>query len=713
MSEHQNPFTLNTEEYKRDINPVTHYFEQCATYLSIKTGRSYDECFSFVQSAIRNKEMFPAVKDPTIRYFLRKENGDRVQVEGSLLSYIMESVAKKDLIAPTLTTYINQDIKEALLVRYIDDNVKMRSVAKKAQFAAKARGDKFGEKLFNLEQTNRKLSNNAISGAHVSASTPLANKTAHSTLTSNCRCTSGYGNANNEKLLAGNRHYHHPQIVIFNIINIITHTDYDKLQEVINKYGLKYPSVEDAIQCVKMSTDLYWSGQKDSENIADLLNKLTDIQRAAFVYTGDFYQIMLHNSDMMYQFIYKLSRKITTSDISNSLEYVKNAHEDYLNLAHQICSEEMKGKGKDYKAMEGTAELMTLACTTKNISDVLIEYTDFIRAFCVTQNMPSSIGYLPESVRRVALTSDTDSTIFTVQDWVQWFKGDIGFDQDSMAVAATMIFLASQSITHILAMMSANFGIQKKRLYQVAMKNEFKFDVFVPTNLTKHYYAIISCQEGNVFKEHETEIKGVHLKSSNSPKAITKAASDMMEEIMMTIYSGKKISIMKYLKQIADTERQILHDIKTSLTYFRLGEIKTPTSYSSPENQSPYLYHKLWNDTFGKKYGLVGEPPYSCIKISTTLYNPTATREWLEKMEDKELAADIAREFAKYGKKELPTIMIPADIVTGTGIPTELMMIIDTRKIIYDICKIFYLILETLGFYMCNDDITKLVSDFY
>ena len=51
------------------------------------------------------------------------------------------------------------------------------------------------------------------------------------------------------------------------------------------------------------------------------------------------------------------------------------------------------------------------------------------------------------------------------------------------------------------------------------MKNEYKFDVFVPTQVAKHYYASIGCQEGNLYKAQEPEIKGVHLKSSNAPPA--------------------------------------------------------------------------------------------------------------------------------------------------------------------------------------------------
>ena len=709
-----NPFVLPTSEYKRDIDPVGHYIEQATEFLAIRTKRSKEECQEFVKASIRNRTLFPEIRNPKMRYFERQENGDRIEVEGNLLNYISDSVKNQELIAPTLTTYLNPKAKQSILVHYIDANVKARSVAKKAAFVAKAAGQKELANIKNIEQTNRKLSNNAISGAHVSASTPLANKTAHSTLTSNCRSTSGYGNANNEKLLCGNRHYWNSHITLSNIVSIITHTDLVKLEQVMIKYGIKYPTAEDTIDCVELSSSNYWTDRKMFGKICDLVNDLTPIQRAAFVYVGDVYQLMKHNDSLVRTFVDKLSSKIMIGGMEDSFAFVKAAPEDNLNLAHQICGQEMKGKGKDYNAIKDTEELRTLALTAKNIETTLNEYSDLIGALWVTNNLPSSVAYFPESIRKAALTSDTDSTIFTVQDWVEWFSGSIGFDDKCMAVAATMIFLASQSITHILAMMSANFGIEEKRIHQVAMKNEFKFDVFVPTNVAKHYYAIISCQEGNVFTEHESEIKGVHLKSSNSPKAITKKAADMMEEIMMTVYEGKKISLMKHLTMIADTERQIIQSIHSGeLTYFRLGEIKTPEAYKKSADESPYGHHILWEEVFSQRYGTYSAPPYQTIKISTILENPTSTTKWLSEIEDKQLAERMQKWFLKTGKRQLPSMMIPVEAVRMNGIPKEILSAIDIRKIVYDLCKIFYLILETLGFYVCNDNMTKVISDFY
>lgn len=709
-----NPFVLPAEQYKRTINPIVDYVEQTAYFISTHTGKAIEECQAFVKAKLRDRT-FPKITDPKIRYFERQDNGDRIGVDGTLSNYISSTLAENDLIAPSLTTYINPDIKESLLVSYIDDNVKGRSIAKKAMFAAKAAGNKDLEIIKNTEQTNRKLSNNAISGAHVSKSTPLANKTAHSTLTSNCRSTSGYGNANNEKLLTGNRHYWNAAVTLNNVVSIVSHSNYPVLESVINKYNIHYPTVEEAIECIEYSTKLYWNNAKSMETIRQFLNKLSPIQLAAFVYTGDLYHLRKHNQELVRVFVDRLSTKVENNDtIADTFDYIKKSNEDQVNLAHQICAEQMKGKGKDYGAIKGTEELRILAATTAHIHQTILDYGDLIGAFLVTDNMPASVAYFPESIRRSAITSDTDSTIFTAEEWVLWFTGSYEFSDKANSIGSTMIYLASQAITHILAMMSANFGIQKKRLFQIAMKNEFKFDVFVPTNVAKHYYAAISCQEGNVFKEDEYEIKGVHLKSSNSPKIITKTASTLMENIMKTVKAGKKIKITEILKEIADIERNIFKSIRSGdLEFFRLAEIKKPDAYVKSPEESPYGYHMFWTETFAPKYGMFGEPPYQAIRIATTLDNPTLTKEWLENMKDKELSARLKDWFARNDKVKLPSLLLPVEATKVNGIPQEIIDIIDVRKIVYNLCKIFYLILETLGFYICNDNITKLVSDFH
>ena len=699
-----NAFVLDTKEYKRDIDVLRHYIHDQALYLSIETGDDYDTCLEFAKR--KSKELFV---DPEVYYLERNEHSDRIKKKSTLSKYIGSSVRERELIAPTFTTYTPPHKKEALLVKYIDTNVKMRGVAKKAMFKAQVAGDMPTFRIKKIEQTNRKLANNAISGAHVDASNPLSNKTAHSTLTSNCRTTSGYGNANNEKFLSGNRHYFNPDIVRNNIISIINHTDYVQMEEAMRVFGIRAPSVEETMDCIEYSAKLYWTTKAEYTDIRRTVSKLTDMQRAAFVYTGDLYHLMKYNDPVVREFISRLSKRIDVPHPDPS-SVIDNAPDDYVHLAAQICPAETKGK--DLKKLVGTEAYGIVASTVENIINTLQDYKLLIRAFWVTTNVPASVAHFPDSIRRSALTSDTDSTIFTVQDWVIWYGGKLGFSQVDCAVSASMIFLAAQAITHVLARMSANFGIEEKRLHQVAMKNEFAFPVFVPTQVAKHYYALISCQEGNLKAEYEKEIKGVHLKSSNAPRVVMTEAKKMMEYIMLQIIEKGSISIDHILKWIGDVERNIIESIaKGSYEYFRIGQIKTPDSYTREADSSDYRYYVMWQEVFAPKYGDAPPPPYMSVKVSTELSTATMMKNWIAKMEDRELADRMTAYLERTGRKNITTFHLPEQCISSKGIPKEIMDVIGVRKIVLDSSKVFYLILETLGVFMLNKKNTRLVSD--
>lgn len=706
----ENPFILDIDSYKRDIASVKQYVEQASMFLHTTTKKDLDICREYVQNTIKNKTLTD-IKDPKFTYLERQDTGDRIKETTTLSKYLQNAIDNELIISAPLTTYLPLHVKESYVARYLINNIKLRNIAKKAQFAAEAKGDITLKNIKNSEQTNRKLKNNAVSGAHVSNSTPLFNPTAHATLTSTCRCTAGYGNSNNEKLMSGNRHYYSPSVVINNITSIITITDLNKLQLVIDKYNLYIPTVDDTINCIKKSTDYYWHDKYNLDIITDYIVTLSPVQRAAVVYVGDLYHVMKLNSNFMKVFIGEISaRDITVID--KPLDIIYQIREDYVELAHQIMSKELKGKGKDYRALDSKI-LNDLTATALHIENTVIKYKDFIQAIMVTPNVPASVANFPNSIREVALVSDTDSTIFTVQDWVRWYCGDIVFTEEADAVAATCIFLASQAITHILAMMSANFGVDKSNLFLIAMKNEFKFSVFVPSNVAKHYFASITAQEGNIKADTEIEIKGVHLKNSNVPKPIIKAANQLMEKILDDTQQGKQISIFETLKFVADIERYVYDSIKKgSVEIFKILNIQKAEAYKNPE-QSNYQRHIFWNTTFGTKYSIMPEPPYGCIKVSTVLNNKKALTQWLDLMEDKALSDLLRKYIVDNNKSNLDVLFIPYEVTTQFGIPKEIMDIVDSRSIVADLCKIFYIILETLGIYILGTKQIKLASDDY
>lgn len=712
-----NPFILPVEEYRRDIDPMGHYQDDAAMYLSIMTDRTRTKeyCANYIQ-----REMAPGgkfeFKDPQAMFLYRQENGDRVKRAMGFLGYLNEAIKNQELIAATFTTYIHPSKKQSLLVDYIDDNVAMRSKAKKAMFAAKQSGDKATAVLKKIEQNSRKIRNNAISGSHVTPSTPMYNPTGHSTLTSTCRVTSGYGNVNNEKFVAGNRHYWSPQTALNNIVSIVNHSDYTAIRQVMEKYDIAYPTVDDTMACITYSTNMYWPHAiAQLARIKVLVEKLTPIERAAFVYTGDMYHLMKHNQVLVRHFLDQLSRKVDVVH-PDAEKVMKQVRGDYMNLAGVICSDVAIGHEPPYETLKGTDAYGVVASTAENIANVLHKYSDLISAFWVTSNVPASLAKLPDSIRRVALVSDTDSTIFTVQDWVIWHQGRPGFDRQCKSIGASMIFLASQTVTHLLAKMSANFGIEQKRLFQIAMKNEYYFDVFVPTQVAKHYYAVKSVQEGQIFAKLEEEIKGVHLKSSNVSKEVMKEAAVMMRDIMDLVMLEKKINLLTMVKRVAEIERRVIATIKRGdEDYFKSTQIKNSEAYKLDKEDSPFKHHTFWQEVFAPKYGFSEEPPYAVLKISVDLSSGVKVREWIAGFQDRELATRMEKYIERTGKmKSITTFQLPQAVVAQSGIPDEIFQMIDYRRIVMDTVKVFYIILQTLGMYFSGGDrLTRLISDDY
>jgi len=706
----EDPFVLSRDEYQRDLNVMKDYVEQNALYLCLMEGGSVEEAKQFIISLISPGGEYE-FKDPVLHHTVRDPNGDRRVAQSGYMQYINDAIRQNDIIAPTLTRYMHPSVFESPLVKSIDRNVAKRKVNKKAMFVAEAQKKTLLAAQKNKEQTNNKLSNNAVSGGHVSPSTILHNKTAHSALTSTCRITSGYGNANNEKFLCGNRHYRNVETVLNNIVSIVALTDLPRMQAFIDTNGFVYPTVENVMAAIKECTQFYFRDTRADATILELVQKLSPIQRAAFLYTGDLHNIRILNEQYVRMFFDALSHQSTVPH-PDPKTVIKQAGDDYIGLANQIHPEIMKGvKLEDIEGTEGYA---LVAATVENIYNTLQRYKDFIRIFFTSRNMPASLGYFPKSVRRSALISDTDSTIFTVQDWVKWYSGDYLFDQKSMAVAASVVFMASQTITHLLAMMSANLGVEKKRLHQIQMKNEYKFDVITPTLLAKHYYALIGCREGNVYEKHKQEIKGVHLKSSNAPKEIMKAAAAKMRDLCERPMKGIPIRLYDELKELADLERSILKAIQAGDSkYFRRLEIKSKDSYKKGPYQSNYQHYLMWNAVFGPKYGMADEPAYVAVKVNLDVKSDRSFKEMLDEMKDQEVAERFRKYMKEAGKTKMLTLYVPLSRIQAIGMPPEIFEAMKYRKIIYDCVSVFYKIIESLGYHIIDDKQRRLVSEIY
>ena len=207
-----NPFFLDADAYQRRIDPIGDYKRDCGFYLSRMTDTSLDDAIKHIETVTaRDGEL--AWTDPTLHYLYRDpDTGDRSEQQSGIAEYIYGHLKANSIISPTLTTYKHSDDERSLISDFADGNIAARDVIKAEMFDLKQKGDEVGAYFKKLAQSNKKINNNGLSGGHVSPSTILYNRSAHSTLTSTCRITASFGNINDEKFLSGRRHYHNDQI---------------------------------------------------------------------------------------------------------------------------------------------------------------------------------------------------------------------------------------------------------------------------------------------------------------------------------------------------------------------------------------------------------------------------------------------------------------------------------------------------------------------
>lgn len=692
----ENVFLKNQDFYQRKLDPIAQYVEQSSFYLHRMTGRSLSDCQQHVITSIKIPES--GIQNPTVRYFERNDQGDRFPEELPLSDYINQVVRQEEILAPSFTSYLNTKKQPSILVEFTDNNKRVRGVAKKEAFAAKVAGLSDLFIIKDNQQTNMKLYNNSMSGAFATKGSVLHNPSAHSTLTSITRSVVSISNASNEKILEGNRHYYNPDITLNNLISITSAANTEILTAIIEKYALVYPSVEGVMECVKHSTDLYWRDSKSMDDIQAFVNTLTMAERAAVVYTGDMYHIRQHNPNFIRNLLTHLSQKVTDVPVEDALKKIHQFDEQLINFAHQVCISEMRGMGKDYEKLP-VNDLNTLVATCSNIEQTVLSYKDFIETFFLTENMPNSTAMLPNLIRRAVLVSDTDSTLFSVDSWVQWYFGEIRFNDESFALAGAVMYIATQCMAHALAIFSANMNVERVKLFDLQMKPEFVFPVFAQTAVAKHYYTMQLVREANVFIDPEMEIKGVYLKDSSLPKTVIKDSQDTMKNIVMAIYNNEKISITKLLKHISDKEVSITDSLLNGhVEFYKKSKIKEPASYAGTPEQSPYLHHMFWQSVFEAKYGQMEAPPYLVVKIPTILYNVTAVKKFIDAIEDRALATRFAEWLSKYKKTSLPTIYLSESYVQAFGIPEEIKPIIDVKKIVLQLTGADRMITDSIGF---------------
>lgn len=711
---------------ERDFDFIGHYIEDAALYLSKIHGVEKEKCVKWIKKQIGEGGSFE-VRNPAVKYIGKNEHGDRVKKMTQMKQYLNQVVHTESIIAPTFTTYCHPKVVESEISKFLTVGLKERGEIKKAMFKAKADGNEDLSSYLDREQVTVKIINNSTSGAHVSSGNPLYNRSAHSTLTSTCRTASSFSNSNVERFSAGRRHFYNANIAIQNIISVLNLSDYEKCKFVLMNYKLHLPSYKEMRESIKMSTDIYWKSDAAFSKIDELLKTLSPLENAIYLYTQDMYHLMKYNPTFVKEMIGKLIKQ-PEKPVSNPDYYFSLIDEDLGALFGLLYSDRLEGRPIKSADVKQSTEYGFIGEGIKQVVDTLSHYSLFYKTFWMNRSIPFETANVPYMMRKPTLGSDTDSTLFTVEDWVKWYQGDLSYNHTAISVAAVMIYFISQMTAHILATVSATKGIPQDKLFNMAMKNEYLFPVFITTSMSKHYISTLGAREGQVLKHHELETKGVGLKNSKAPAKIMKLSDSILMDICTKLTKNEPLSFYPYLERIAKEEAKIYKSIMNGKTEFlSSARINAKESYlqglSNEEMRDPiktqiklkgtnWKQYEMWEEVFAPKYGSPGVPPYDCIKLSADIETGTDMKAFLASIVDRDLAVRFESWMKKEDKNAVKTYFLPRSIAENIGgIPDELMLVVNVRKIVATIMNSFYIYLESFGYFAKNNGFTKLVID--
>jgi len=696
-----NIFKRDKSFYTSKINPIKDYLKINSKVLALMNKIKNPE--ERLRKYIKDENRF---KNPTVKFYERDLKGIRVEKSLGLLNYIASVKQKGDIIVPSFTVYFSKDKKRSLHAEFININVKKRSENKKLAFKFKMAGDMTKSTYHNVIQKVMKIFNNSLSGAYASMGTILYNLSAHYTLTSITRAVSGIGNVLSESIISGNRHYRDPDITFNHIATIVSTMDEREIRDTVLKYRLKIPTPQETMNCILKSTSKYWRNLEKEAIIYEYLTKLTGIERAYVTYHNDLYHFRKHNEDITRSLMNDLLRKhLEDIPMDKCDAIISNSEEWAVNLAVHANTKLLMGISKDKFTLEHKQHIASFII---NLNNVFTEYEDLIKAFLITEVFPPSLAYIKDMVRESIVLSDTDSTCATYEEWVEWYYGKVTFMEEAVTLTASIMTIVTQSTDHYIKMFAANMNINPEEAKHLAMKNEFFWSVFVNTNVSKHYYATVNVQEGNVYQVSDPmknlEKKGVNLIVPNVYGPIRELSEKMMVGIMELVRTNKQIPLQHFIDMVLDAEMMILNKIKDgSPDVLKLEKIKEPAGYAKGPSDSPYMHYMLWQDVFSSRYGNAPDPQYMAVKLPTTVTSKRSMALVLDNMPNQEFADDVRRFLGKVKKDKVTTFRLPLIIVYNNGIPKEILSMIDYKRVIKDNVKVLYMILETLGYYVKTD----------
>jgi hypothetical protein len=703
----ENPFFYDENGYGRTLDMTKEAVQDYTLFLMRMRGISQQEALQFVLDTVSPGGKYGMV-DPDCLVLTQRTEGNREKEVIKFSQYFNDIKENNLIITPVWANCYPRETRSSVLSDFAVENGKLRKKQKKQMSIAQAHGRKDEAELHDKRQTNTKLDNNSLSGTQASKFNPFYNPIAHPSLTTTCRCASGSANANNERFLAGNFHYYDCDIAIENIVSIVRNSDRKAIEQVMVKYKLHYPTPEEVWANVSKCLHRYTFDPEKELTILELITGLTPLERACYMYSNNLYSLRELNPEFVRDFLDSLcelaSEPVETMEEAKAI--IASMDNNTVAWITAQCTEFLNGEAI-YVALEKGNELgyRLTAATTKLMLQRIQSYADLIKALWRTENQPAGVYAFPSAIREVGVLSDTDSTVFTCQEWVQWRFGNMEINPISTRLANTLIYLVTQITVHLMAMCSGNIGVAKEHMYVMEMKNEYMFLILSLTSMGKNYYGYMTMREGVPINPPKLELKGPVMRDASAPEMIVQRVERMMCGIMDKLLRNEKISIRLVLDDIISLENEIVESMKRGDPDF-LTRVKVKPHVAVTKQS-----YDMWEEVFAQSYGHCPEPPYVGVRVPLATKNKTLLNDWIDSWEDKGLQQRFRDWIVRNDKKTISNLTIPLPVIEASGLPDIFIQGMDIRRLISTLVRSYYALMESYGIFISNKNNTLLAQD--
>lgn len=682
------------------------YMDQMTRYIqSLASDMPVEEIQQFIKDNTLSK-----IKRPKASIIKQHPNGDSDEIEVDFLDHI--NAQSDNIFTPSGSSYIPAHRKESVITQFVSDKLTARAKIKSDMFDLRMAGLDDQANLKNFMQSLVKIIINSLIGGMGSEHNCFYDKAGFNSVTSVSRHCVMTGYAHTERFLVGNLYlptFEHAVNYLITMLNGCP--DGAKMLSILEDFNLYVPTSLDVAEYISESLSKYVN--KDyAHKIAQLVNNWEPYERAFVFYAGNLKNLLQCNTQYWKKWIHNLFHNISTEHHSYKPEDLFKIDGDVMIMLASLHSKDLNDMAIYDTPVKNPELAVKLTKIGKHVESELSKINEMFNTFMDHGVDFQDIINHTKMIRNTVIVSDTDSVIFTTQNWVEWYCDELTFDHDAYEISSLVIFWLSKTIAMALKTMSLNVGARGKSAEYLVMKNEFFYPVMMRTPIRKHYAGNIQIQEGRVLPKPKLDIKGGVFVGSKLQKDsltfIKKTVTDLIDEIINT----KQIDIHTFQQKVIDFEQSLITNLQTrQMTALGVESVKAKNDYSDA-SKTIYPSYVLWQEVFAKKYGDIQVPnKCPCLPVIDDVLKSDHYMSNLKKI-DKDVAKRLATYLETHPKQNFTRIPLLPGL---EEIPEELVEVIDIRSVVNKNTYPLYLLMQSFGIRVTtpNNKPKMLLSDYY